>query len=359
MTKKRVAVAMSGGVDSSVAAALLQKEDYDVIGITHQTWPGEKRPFGGCCGLEAIESARSVAAKLGIPYYVLDLRDEFADKVITRFRDEYGHGRTPNPCVLCNQYIRFHIMLDKVLKMGIDCLATGHYARINKSGEGYQLLKAIDPAKDQSYFLYTLGQNELQYLLFPIGKYNKTEVRQMATEMSLPSATRKDSQDICFIQGNYRDFIKECVPLKAGFIVNTEDKVLGKHQGLALYTIGQRHGLGLVSNEPLYVIHLDNATNRVIIGTKDQLLSTTLLAGQLNWISGKTPDKPIEVTAKIRYKALETAAVIIFREDLVEVKFKQPQTAITPGQSVVFYYGEEVLGGGIIEKSLVTDAILS
>lgn len=219
MTKKRVAVAMSGGVDSSFAAALLQQQGYDVVGITHQTWPSDQQDFGGCCGLDAIESARSVAGKLGIPYYVLDLREEFNDKVITDFYGEYSRGRTPNPCILCNRYIRFRLMLDKVLKMGMDFMATGHYARIKQTDSGYRLLKAVDPAKDQAYFLYTLGQDTLQYLLFPVGDYPKTEVRKMAAAMGLPAATREDSQDICFVTGDYRTFISRYITEKPGILL--------------------------------------------------------------------------------------------------------------------------------------------
>jgi tRNA-specific 2-thiouridylase len=362
MAKKRVAVAMSGGVDSSVAAALLEKESYEVIGVTHQTWPSDKNSnrFGGCCGLEAINSARSVAAKLNIPYYVLDLRDDFQTTVIKEFCDEYSRGRTPNPCVLCNHYIRFDILLGKVLKMGMDYLATGHYARIGQSPNGYQLLKAADKAKDQSYFLYNLGQKELQHLLFPIGDYQKTQVRKMAADMGLPSATRKDSQDICFItEGDYRSFINGRVSLEAGDITDTQGKVIGKHSGLALYTIGQRHGLGVNSNKTLYVIKLDAYNNRVVVGDKEHLFSRKLQAGQLSWVSGTLPVESIEVTAKIRYKAPESTAMVKQRYGLAEVVFQQPQMAITPGQSIVFYQGEAVLGGGIIEEAMVADAVIS
>ncbi len=360
MTKKRVAVAMSGGVDSSVAAALLQKEGYEVIGVTHQTWPSDKNSnrFGGCCGLEAIDSARSVAAKLNIPYYVLDLRDDFQTTVIKEFCDEYSRGRTPNPCVLCNRYIRFNILLEKISKMGVDYLATGHYARIGQSPDGYHLLKAADKTKDQSYFLYNLGQKELPHILFPLGDYNKTQVRKMAAEMKLPSATRKDSQDICFItDGDYRSFINGRVPLEAGDITDTQGKVIGRHNGLALYTIGQRHGLGTNSNKILYVIKLDTYNNRVIVGDKEQLFGRKLQAGQLSWVSGTLPTGPVEVTAKIRYKAPESAATVTQRYGLAEVIFQQPQMAITPGQSVVFYQGEAVLGGGIIEEAMGADAL--
>jgi len=357
MPQKRVAVAMSGGVDSSLAAALLSAEGYQVIGVTQQIWPSDEEVYGGerpsgCCGLEAIESAKRVAHKLGIPHYVMNFRDIFAEKVIADFCREYSRGSTPNPCIACNQHIRFGLLLDKVLQMGADSLATGHYARIERSPNGYRLLKATDQGKDQSYFLYTLGQNELQHLLFPIGSFYKTEVRRLAAELGLPSAARKESQDICFIPDNdYRSFIARHISLKSGDIVNIEGTVLGKHEGLARYTVGQRQGLGLASNKRLYVLKLDAPGNRLVVGTKDQLLNNKLLAGKLSWVSGEAPKEPINITAKIRYKAAEAAAMLSLRDGIAEVQFPQPQRAIAPGQSIVFYQDEAVLGGGIIETT--------
>ena len=349
MGKKRVAVAMSGGVDSSVAAALLVKEGYDVIGITHQIWPSEKQSFGGCCGLDAIDSARAVANKLSIPYYVLDLRQEFADKVISVFCREYGAGRTPNPCVLCNQFVRFGIMLDKVLKMGIDAVATGHYVRLVESSGSLHLYRSSDSKKDQSYFLYTLDQNILSYLLFPVGGLEKTEVRRLATELGLPSASRKDSQDICFIQQDYRSFLMSNISLNPGDIVDISGRVIGKHEGLGLYTIGQRHGLNIAGGEPLYVIRLDKDENRVVVGPQDALYSDILTAVDVNWISGSPPAVNTPVTARVRYHAPRAEAALTLTDNGVKVIFKQPQMAIAPGQSVVFYSGDEVLGGGIIK----------
>jgi tRNA-uridine 2-sulfurtransferase len=346
----KVAVAMSGGVDSSLAAAFLKHKGYDVIGITHQIWPGERQSFGGCCGLDAIDSARSVANALEIPYYVLDLRDDFNREVIARFCGDYETGRTPNPCVICNKHIRFRIMLDKILKMGIGLMATGHYARVYQDGSGYHLLKGIDPAKDQSYFLYTLGQDELSHLLLPIGAFRKSEVRKLAAGMGLPSAARKDSQDICFITGDYRCFIRDRVKLQPGDIFDTGGNIIGRHEGLALYTVGQRHGLGLASNEPLYVTGLDAINNRVAVGKRRDLFTGRLVAGQLNWISGNPPIYDADITAKIRYKSNESKCRISLINTRLMVEFEKLQMAVTPGQSIVFYRGEEVLGGGIIEE---------
>jgi len=346
---------MSGGVDSSLAAALLKDAGYEVIGVTMQLWPRQAPEwdrFSGCCGLEAIVEAKRVAYELGIPHYVINLRDIFARKVIANFYQEYSRGRTPNPCIRCNQYIKFDALLQRAKGLDAHFLATGHYARIEHSPNGYSLLKAVDPTKDQSYFLYTLGQKQLQHLLFPLGNLSKVEVRRLAAELGLPTANRHESQDICFIPDNdYRSFIAKHIPIKAGDIVNTEGKVLGKHTGLAQYTVGQRQGLGLASNERLYVLKLDVANNRLVVGIKDQLLSDRLLATNLSWVSGKAPQEPIDVTAKIRYKSPEAAARLRLNDGVAEVNFYQPQRAITPGQAVVFYQGEAVLGGGIIEES--------
>ncbi len=355
MSQKQVAVAMSGGVDSSLAAALLKEASYKVIGLTMQIWPRqapEWNRFGGCCGAEAIEEAKQVAYKLGITHYVINLRDVFAQRVIADFCREYSLGRTPNPCIRCNQYIKFEVLLQRAKELNADFLATGHYARIDHSTNGYRLLKAIDLNKDQSYFLYTLGQGELQYLLFPLGNLYKVEVRKLAAELCLPNATRHESQDICFIPDNdYRSFIVKHIPLKPGDIVDTEGKVLGRHQGLARYTVGQRQGLGIASNKRLYVLKLDASGNQLVVGTKDQLLTSNLTASKLSWVSGKAPEEPSRITAKIRYRTSEIAATLSLRDGMAEVTFCQPQMAITPGQSIVFYQGEAVLGGGIIEDT--------
>ena len=352
MPQNRVAVAMSGGVDSSVAAALLIEAGYEVIGVTMQIWPSVQPAFGGCCGLEAVEDAKRVAYKLGFPHYVMNLRDIFARRVIADFCREYSLGRTPNPCIRCNQYIKFDALLERVKELDADFIATGHYARIEQSPDGYRLLKAVDPTKDQSYFLYTLGQKELQHLLLPLGNLHKVEVRELAAKLRLPVSAKRDSQDVCFIPDNdYRSFLASRISLKSGDIVDTEGKVLGKHRGLAQYTVGQRQGLGLASNRRLYVTKLDATSNRLVVGTKDQLLSDALIASKLSWVSGKVSNEPISITAKVRYKSPETTARLRLKNGVAEVQFYQPQWAITPGQSVVFYQGDAVLGGGIIQDA--------
>jgi len=357
MPQKRVAVAMSGGVDSSLAAALLKETGYDVIGITMQIWPSDEQTrFGGCCGLEAIEDAKKVTYQLGIPHYVVNFRDIFVQKVIADFCLEYSLGRTPNPCIRCNQYIKFDTLLKKAKELDCSFIATGHYARIEQSPDGYLLLKAVDQAKDQSYFLYTLGQSELQYLLLPIGNLHKTEVRRLAAELELPTATKHESQDICFIPDNdYRSFIARHVPLESGDIVDTNSKVLGRHSGLAQYTVGQRQGLGLASSQRLYVIRLDTASNRLIVGNKGQLFNNRLLASKLSWVSGEAPGEAADIAAKIRYRSPEVIAKLHLDDGIAEVNFQQPQWAIAPGQAIVFYQGDIVLGGGVIETP---DAVL-
>ncbi len=346
MPRKRVAVAMSGGVDSSVAAALLKQAGYEVSGIHMQLWPANSPE-------SAISDLENTCQLLGIPLYKLNLEREFKKLVIDYFCREYSRGKTPNPCIACNQHIKFGLLLDRALEMGVEYLATGHYARIEKSPSGYRLLKAVDIIKDQSYFLYTLGQRQLGHLLLPLGEFSKEKVRRIAAELGFPASNRHDSQDVCFIPDNdYRAFIAEHAPLQAGEIVDINGKILGRHDGLALYTIGQRQGLGLASNEPLYVLELDAASNRVVVGDKDQALHNGLFASELNWISGESPSKLTGITAKIRYKAPEVAAELRPDDSGAEVHFAEPQPAITPGQSVVFYQGDIVLGGGVIDAVL-------
>jgi tRNA-specific 2-thiouridylase len=344
MTQKRVAVAMSGGVDSSVAAALLKEAGYEVSGIYMQLWPDHTYST-----LAALEHTCQL---LDMPLYRLDLEKEFQHMVVDYFCREYSLGKTPNPCIVCNQQVKFGLLLEKALEMGAEYLASGHYARIEQSSS-YRLRKAVDITKDQTYFLYNLGQEQLEHLLFPLGELNKEEVKRIATRLGLPSGSRHDSQDVCFIPDNdYRSFVAEHVSLKAGDIVDINGKVLGKHDGLARYTVGQRQGLGLASSEPLYVLELDAANNRLVVGTREQALHNALIASHLSWVSGEVPEVPVDITAKVRYKAPEVAAELHLKYNLAEVRFSEPQWAIAPGQSVVFYQGDVILGGGVIDAVL-------
>ena len=343
MPQKRVAVAMSGGVDSSLAAALLKKAGHEVSGVYMKLWSGDNSE-------PDVSDLEHTCQILDIPLEQLNLETEFKHLVIDYFCQEYSLGRTPNPCTACNRHIKFGLLLDRVREMGADYLATGHYARIEHLPNGYRLLKAVDLTKDQSYFLYTLGQRQLQYLLLPLGSLHKVEVRRLAAELGLPTSSRRESQDVCFIPDNdYRAFIAQHIPLQPGDIVDTRGKVLGKHDGLAQYTVGQKQGLGLTSNKRLYVLKLDNTGNRLVVGTEDQLLSNALSASKLSWVSGEAPREPISITAKVRYKSPEAVAELNLNKEMARVQFHQPQRAIAPGQAVVFYQGDAVLGGGTIE----------
>jgi len=341
--KGKVAVALSGGVDSSAAALLLKEAACEVMGVHMRLWDSPHSEY-------QAHRAENICRILDIPYHQVDLQKEFEFCVVDYFCQEYQQGRTPNPCVACNQHVKFGLLLDKALSLGADYLATGHYARLEHSSDGYRLLKAADTVKDQSYFLYTLTQEKLGRILFPLGEYSRDEVRQMAKQASLPTATNS-SQDICFIsQKNYATFLSQRFSTLPGDIVDTQGRKLGQHRGIAFYTIGQRHGLGLASNKPLYVIRIEPESNRIVVGHEKELYSQKLAAQKLNWISGKAPREPITVTAKIRYKSKEAEAVVFPGNDSVDVHFAQPQKAVTPGQAVVFYNAGEVLGGGIIES---------
>ena len=349
MTKGKIAVALSGGTDSSVAALLLKEAGYEVMGIYI------------LCLWNSLDGYRHQAEQvchiLGIPFYVLDLQKEFEHYVINYFCQEYGRGRTPNPCIVCNQYVKFGLLLDKALSLGVDYLATGHYARIEKSDDGYHLLKAGDTSKDQSYFLYTLNQRQLGYLLFPLGSHTKAEVRQIAKQKGLPTAI-KSSQDLCFIsQKNYHAFLSQRFSSMPGDVVDAQGTILGHHQGIAFYTIGQRHGLGFASDKPLYVAKIDPQSNKIVLGSEGELYSQKATAKNLNWVAGDLPSESIAITAKIRYKSREAEATLFSTchceqgEAIYDICFSQPQWAVTPGQSIVFYKGDEVLGGGIIEST--------
>jgi len=344
MTKGKVAVALSGGVDSSAAALLLKESACEVIGIHMRLWESPRLDY-------QAHRAENICRILGIPYHQVDLQKEFESCVVDYFCQEYQQGQTPNPCVACNQHVKFGFLLDKALSLGVDYLATGHYARVEHRSDGHRLLKAADVRKDQSYFLYTLTQEKLGHVLFPLGKHSKDEVKQMAKQAGLPTPTRS-SQDICFIsQKNYGTFLSQRFSSTTGDIVDTRGRKLGQHRGIAFSTIGQRHGLGLASGKPLYVIRIEPENNRIVLGHEEELYSRKLAAQKLNWISGKAPREPITVTAKIRYKSKEAEAVLFFRNGSVDVNFAQPQKAVTPGQAIVFYNAGEVLGGGIIYQT--------
>ncbi len=345
----KVVVAMSGGVDSSVAAAFLKEQGHEVIGITMQVWPS-KKSFGGCCSLEAVNDAKRVADQLGIPHYTLNFRDVFKDKVIDNFIEEYKNGRTPNPCIRCNQFIKFDHLWRKARELGARFVATGHYARI----VNFKLLKGKDPKKDQAYVLYMMNQESLAHSLFPLGDLTKDEVRKMAKDLGLPVAEKEESQEICFVEDDdYGRFLKEVYPeaVKPGPILDRDGNILGMHGGIAFYTLGQRKGIGAHKGLPKYVIQIDREKNAIVIGGQEDTLGNEVAAGQVNYVSGEAPSAPLDVTAKIRYNSPEAKAVLYpLGEGKAKVEFKQPQRAITPGQSVVFYKGDEVIGGGIISK---------
>ena len=309
-----------------------------------QIWPGGKE--SSCCSLSAVEDARRVANKLGIPYYVLNFKKIFKKKVIDDFISEYNRGRTPNPCVKCNQHIKFDALLKKAKGLEADFLATGHYAKIEKIAERYILKKGIDPKKDQSYFLHSLDQEALSRTIFPLGGLTKQEVRRIAKKFKLNVADKEESQEICFVEDNFGKLMSA----KEGKIVDIEGKVLGKHKGYQLYTIGQRRGLGLSRKNPAYVLKIDPKTNTIPVGDRGDVYGDDIIAGDLNWISVNKIDTPIKVKAKIRYNSPESEAEILpLSKEKIKVMFKNPQFAITPGQSVVFYDGDAVVGGGIIQ----------
>ncbi|WXJ87597.1 tRNA-specific 2-thiouridylase MnmA [Moorella humiferrea] len=356
--KAKVMVAMSGGVDSSTAAALLKEAGYEVIGVTLNQWPEDLPPpqgETGCCSLSAVEDARRVAGILDIPYYVLNFRDVFEREVIDYFVASYLKGETPNPCIVCNRKVRFDVLLKKARALGMDYLATGHYARrlYDAERDRYLLAKGRDREKDQSYFLYSFTQEQLAHTLLPLGDYTKREVRELAQKYGLPVAQKAESQDICFItEGDYRHFLRTRAArdIKPGPILDTEGRIIGRHEGLPYYTIGQRRGLGLAMGKPCFVVALDPERNAVVVGDKEDLERRVLYARDNNYILWETPPTRVRITAKIRYRALEAAATLYPMEGgRARVEFDEPQRAITPGQAVVYYQGELVVGGGTIE----------
>jgi tRNA-specific 2-thiouridylase len=348
-----VVVAMSGGVDSSVAAALLKEQGYDVIGMMLRLWsePG-KEESNRCCTPDSMAQARRVAAKLDFPFYVIDAKDVFQKTVVQYFLDGYARGETPNPCLICNRQIRWTFLLDHALALGADFMATGHYVRIQKAEDGHQLLRAVDKSKDQSYVLHVLNQEKLARALFPIGDYPKTQIRAIAEKYGLSTASRKDSQDLCFLAGeDYRNFLQRNAAemLQPGEILTRDGRSIGEHYGLANYTIGQRKGLGVASLVPLYVLGKNSATNTLIVGTQEELGSRELTARDVNWLTGKTPSEPFRAEVKIRYTAKEAEALVTpMSGDQVQVQFDVPQRDITAGQAAVFFQGDLMIGGGII-----------
>lgn len=359
MDKKKVVIGMSGGVDSSVGAYLLKKAGYDVIGVTMQIWQDEDvcsiSENGGCCGLSAVEDARRVANDLEIPYYVMNFKSEFKENVMDYFVKEYLEGRTPNPCIACNRYVKWESLLKRSLDIGADYIATGHYARVVQLENGrYTLKKSATAAKDQTYALYNLTQYQLAHTLMPVGEYTKDQIREIAEEISLKVANKPDSQEICFIPDNdYAKFIEENTDAKipTGNFVTVDGKVLGQHKGITHYTVGQRKGLNLAFGHPVFVLEIRPETNEVVIGDGTQVFSNVLYANNLNFMSIADLEGEMVVDAKIRYSHKGSKCTIKkIGEDLLECRFKEPQRAVTPGQAVVLYDGDYVVGGGTIIK---------
>ena len=354
--KKKVVIGMSGGVDSSVAAYLLKEQGYDVIGVTMQIWQEDKdytEREGGCCSLSAVDDARRVANKIGIPFYVMNFRDSFKEKVIDYFVQEYIDGKTPNPCIACNKHLKFDELLRKAQGIGADYVATGHYAKIEQDENGrYLLIRSDDDRKDQTYALYNFTQEQLAHTLMPCGEYTKDRIREIAKEIGLSVYNKKDSEEICFIpDNNHGRYISEARPLEVvpGNFVDKNGNVLGQHKGIVYYTIGQRKGLGIALGRPVFVTDINPRTNEVVLGPEEDIFKTDLVAKDVNFIPFDKLEEPITVEAKVRYSGRPAEAVISpLRDGIVKVSFKEKQRAITKGQSVVFYQGNKVVGGGII-----------
>jgi tRNA-specific 2-thiouridylase len=352
---KRVIVAMSGGVDSAVAAGLLVRQGYDVVGITMRLWSRDdaegRLHQKRCCGVEDIDDARAAADVLGIPHYVLNLEDEFNRKVVDYFVGEYERGRTPNPCLACNEHVKFRALLDRAVALDADYLSTGHYARVYHSEGASELHRAVDDSKDQSYVLYTLQQAELRRLLFPVGHYPKTEIRRLALEMGLPLHDKPDSAEICFVPGNdYRAFLAERLPQRAGDIVDREGAVVGSHDGVAGFTIGQRKGIGAFGGKR-FVTEIDPELNLITIGEEEDLLAHRLWTETPFWVAGGPPAAEFDATVKVRYKSPPAAAHVRLAHGGLEIEFEQPLRAVTPGQAAVLYDGDRVIGGATIARA--------
>lgn len=357
MEKKKVVVGMSGGVDSSVAAHLLKEQGYEVIGVTMQIWQDEDRAVqeenGGCCGLSAVDDARRVSQDLDIPYYVMNFKKEFKENVMDYFVKEYLQGKTPNPCIACNRYVKWESLLKRSLDIGADYIATGHYARIEQLANGrYALKKSATAAKDQTYALYNLTQYQLSHTLMPVGEYTKDEIRAIADKINLRVAHKPDSQEICFVPDkDYAGFIEAYSGQKdiEGSFINTAGEIIGRHKGITHYTIGQRKGLNLAMGHPVFVVEIRPETNEVVIGEGDEIFGHVVMANNLNFMSVEDIEGEIEVTAKIRYNHKGSPCTIQKTDDdLIKCTFPEAQRAITPGQAIVFYDGDYVLGGGTI-----------
>lgn len=353
-TREKIVVAMSGGVDSSVCAALMKERGHDVIGMMLRLWsvPG-KEAENRCCTVDAMNQARRIAAQLEIPFYAIDAKEFFRETVVDYFTSGYAQGITPNPCLVCNRHVRWGLLLDRALAAGADLFATGHYARLRETPDGQiQLLRGVDEQKDQSYFLHLLDQAQLRHTLLPLGEHTKTQVREMAHRFNLPTADRPDSQDLCFLgDDSLEAFLVQQAPETAnpGPILNTEGEKIGQHRGLAFYTIGQRRGLGIAAPRPLYVIEKEIENNALIVGHREELGRDHLTAHDVNWIAGQPPENPIRAEIKIRYKAHPVSGrVTPHGENEIEIQFEESLRDITPGQAAVFYDGDICLGGGTI-----------